>query len=742
MKRNVPWRKKRPSVLAVLLNLVLFGAVIFLMGYVQQLLHADVQVNLNEIVTQNKNVITSKLKLELNNLSLAAEQITIYLKQTGDINEASLKQAVARYSDESGDAQTYVSDGLGNGYFSDGTVLSIAGRRYFILAMQGEQNISQRLISRTTGDEIFVISAPFYVDDIPVGTVQRFYSPQEMYDLCSISLFSDQGYMYIINRDGYVQISTQDLTYSQENDNYYWSLFSLGNQEASRKLEADIKAGQAGFMETTVAGEQIFSAYTPLDDIHDWYLITSVSTNAVSRNANIVVRMFYAILFLVVLVFGSSLLYFFRYKNKQQAVLSDIAFVDTVTGGNTFNKFCVDLSRTLAVPNLPGCHLISFDIDNFKYVNSFYGFDMGDTLLRHIYQNISKNLMPGETMARVTDDHFVLLVTDNSPARLESLIPSKVELDGVAAYLSAGMYTITDPKENVSLMVDKASTASKSVKGTLRKLVVAHSDTFDETVAHNEHVKRELDAALTNREIIPFFQPKIDINTGKITGAEALARWRKADGSLISPADFIPLCEKTGQVMDLDLAIFRQVLEFLQRNLEKGVACVPISVNFSRLHLLQEDFIHTIINMLDEHAVPHNLIEIELTESVIFDNHEAIVKFVKHLHDHGLLICMDDFGSGYSSLNLLKDIPIDVLKIDKGFLDETDNMDRRQIILSAIIDMALHLRAQIVMEGVETKENVSMMKELGCSIAQGFFYARPMDETAFQTFFEKGVTPL
>ena len=191
-------------------------------------------------------------------------------------------------------------------------------------------------------------------------------------------------------------------------------------------------------------------------------------------------------------------------------------------------------------------------------------------------------------------------------------------------------------------------------------------------------------------------------------------------------------------IVDIDMMIYEKVLQFLKTHLDAGTACVPISVNFSRMHLLNEDFPGQIVRKLQEYNVPASLIEIELTESAIFDNIDNIYVFTEKMHSHGFSIAMDDFGSGYSSLNMLKDIPIDVLKIDKGFLDETRDNGRRNIIFSTIVDMATQLNIRIVVEGVEFIENVELMKKCGCTIAQGFYFARPMPSEDFSDVMKKG----
>lgn len=737
MKRKTPKNRIAFAVILALIPILLV-AIICLMTHVQHLLNSDTKINLTEVVTQNKDVITSRIQLEVHSLELVAKQLGERLKSGGTLDPAFILQASERAGENRASTQVFVSNDKGITRMSDGTLLDISGRAYFRLAMQGTQNISARVTSRHTGEDIFVISAPYYLDNQIVGTVQRAYTPEEMYNICALSLFSSQGSMYILNSEGYILISLQGDEYNPETENYVRNIYAQGNKEASRQLQDDLLANKPGFLETKSNEENFYAAYTPIDEVHDWYLISSVAVSAVSSNANTVIKMFYVILCILTLVFSIFMLYFYSFKNKQQGALERVAFVDSITKGNTFNKFLLDLESALHENPHRDYNILSFDIDHFRYVNNYYGFDFGDRVLSYLYAGVSEKLREGESLARISGDRFVAFLMDPSKERLAKLIPLTFTVDDVTLYLSAGLYHITDRTESLSLMVDKATTAAQSTKDLLHKEVTTYSERFDQTMIHNEQLKRQVEHGLSTREFVPFYQPKVDVNTGKLVGAEALARWKMPDGTMVSPGDFIPLCEKTGQITELDLCIFEQVLEFLAEMRKLGQFCIPISVNFSRLHLLNKDFIHSIIQRMEELDVPPSCIEIELTESVFFHNHDEISEFAKHLHAHGLLISMDDFGSGYSSLNMLKDIPIDILKIDRVFLTATQDMKRQRIIFSSIVQMAEQLRTSIVVEGVETIENVEMMRELGCSVAQGYYFARPMPEENFKKIYQEG----
>lgn len=729
--------KNIPFLLTVFVDILMAIAVFYLMNYVQYLLQSDVKINLTEIVTQNKDVITNKLMMEVNNLDLVSNQVSERFSQSKDKSQDSLKSIALNYSKEKNDDRLFFASEDGKATFPNGKELDISGRHYFKLVSKGIQNISERIVSRLDGEDIFVISVPIESHGEVIGSIQKQYTLKEMYNLCSVSLFSEKGHMYIINSQGYILISSEQDIYNRESDNYYRMIF-LQNPEVSKSLEKDIQNNHSGIMETELNGEKYFSAYTPIDKVYDWYLISSVSTNAVSSNTNIVIKLFYFILLVVVMFFGFSMIYFLYLKDKQQTKLKKIAFVDTITQGNTYTKFMFDLQNLLRTNVNKQFYIFTFDIDNFKYINNFYGFDVGDKILRKINEIYTKRLSINEQIARVYSDHFVVLLEDASEQRLNSLFDSELKIEGVTVYLSAGLYPIINRDESINLMVDKANMAAQKIKGMRYKRVEIYSEKFDKQMIHNEQIKRAIEKALDNNEIIPFYQPKVDINSHKLVGAEALARWRTDDGKLRPPGEFISVCEKTGLITAVDMTIFEKTLKFIKRNLEKGVNCVPISVNFSRMHFLNNDFLDVLLQKLDEYKVPPHLIELELTETIIFDNYKMIEEFINKVHDNKLQISMDDFGSGYSSLHMLKDMDIDILKIDRGFLKDTANSDRQKSIFAAITQMARSLNIKVVVEGVENIENVELMREFGCSIAQGYFYSKPISEQDFERLYQEG----
>lgn len=732
---------QKPFLISVFVfNIIFLGIAIFLLGYVQNLLDRDSKNNLEEIVSQNKNVITSKLLLDLNRLDIISSKISDGLRNKNITKEVELNNFLEEYSKNNIDDSLFLANKCGLAYIDSKTHIDISGRRYFKLAVEGISNISDRTISRIDGEYIFVGSVPLYHDNKIIGTIQKIYTDKQMNELFAASLFSSKGYMYVINSEGYVILHTKHPDCALKSDNYFRDVYEYGNIAAARKVKTDIGANKSGFMETMIGSTKTFSAYTPIEQVHDWYLVTSVPTDVIAENSNVVMKIFYMVLVSIVLIFLVSIFYFAWNKRRQKRELEKIAFVDNVTGGNTYNKFLVDVQNMLRDNTERQCYILNFDVDNFKYINNFYGFACGDKILQQIYSLISLWMKQGEIAARISGDRFVCFLQEADEKRIEELFSSirNATEENLILHFSAGVYSIKECNENINMMVDKARVAAQTIKGVLNQHVVYYSREFDEQTARNEEMKRDLKLAIKNDEFVVFYQPKVDINSGKLVGAEALIRWQTRDGRLVPPGDFIPLSEKTGLVTDLDMIVFEKVLAFLRRSLDAGIECVPISVNFSRLHFSNEQFLPMLLQKLRKYKVPAHLIELELTESAIFDNFSIIYDFTEKVREYGVAIAMDDFGSGYSSLNMLKDLTIDTLKIDRAFLEEADDNEKRNIIFVSVVEMARKLNISLVVEGVETGENVDLMRECGCNIAQGYYFSRPIPEDDFGKLFREG----
>ncbi len=253
-----------------------------------------------------------------------------------------------------------------------------------------------------------------------------------------------------------------------------------------------------------------------------------------------------------------------------------------------------------------------------------------------------------------------------------------------------------------------------------------------------EELCRKVFSAMEKHEIQVYYQPQYDALTSKLTGAEALARWIKEDGTVVMPGSFIPVLEQGREITELDWYMLREVCMFLRQQKEENIHRVPVAVNFSRQHVKEEDFVKKLCEIVDSYGVPHTKLEVEITESVLAGQEEKIGEWVKEIRKQGFKVAIDDFGSGLSSLSFVKDISVDVLKIDKSLLSRNCEDEKERIVLESIFNFAHRLKLTTVAEGVETREQLGFLRTCSCKVIQGFLFAKPMDSQAFKELCVKG----
>lgn len=382
--------------------------------------------------------------------------------------------------------------------------------------------------------------------------------------------------------------------------------------------------------------------------------------------------------------------------------------------------------------------LIALDLDKFKYINEYYGRGAGDTVLKVLAERLLTAFGKGAAIARSYADKFYICV--QSEGITEDLINyiayDKIGLESgevvkVSVKLGIFSYDASSKMYSANECVDRALMACATIKGTHGKSYAVYTTDLEEKMREENEIEGLMEKALEQREYVVYYQPKFSLRTGKLVGAEALVRWNSPIKGMISPGTFIPLFEKNGFVVKLDFYVYEEVCKFIRRMLDENYRMVPVSVNVSRAHIETTDFIERLVGVVDAYEIPHSCLEIEMTESTYGAENENVIRIVNELKKQGFLLSMDDFGSGYSSLNLLKNMPIDVLKIDKEFLGETDTSKRSREIIRMIVEMSKAIDIRTICEGVETDQQAQFLKKIGCDMVQGFLFARPMPEESY-----------
>lgn len=427
-----------------------------------------------------------------------------------------------------------------------------------------------------------------------------------------------------------------------------------------------------------------------------------------------------------------------RQKELLTQILKEERQFDALTSLYNKDEFARLCEERISKPSHNPLYLATFDIDRFSVFNDLFGISQGDEVLISVGDVLTDRMHEyNVTFGRLSNDIFALLFDEPLDVIEEYLTSLQAEVKTFTSYfdinLSIGMYKIIDTSLSIETMIDYCNQARKTIKKKYIKTYAIYDKTMSQSRIAEQKVINRMNQALENKEFELYLQPKFDINSNKLIGAEALVRWIKG-GEIIPPNEFIPIFEQNGFITKMDLYIWEETLKYLKYRKDNNLELFPISVNASRLFLSIPNCTDILISLVDRYQIEHKYFELEITESLFCDTNLIRDKVVE-LRENGFRILMDDFGSGYSSLNLLKDVDFDVLKIDLKFFASTSSKSLK--IVESVINLAHELNIPAVAEGVETKEYVDLLKKYKCEYAQGYYYNKPMDLKTFIENYDK-----
>lgn len=437
------------------------------------------------------------------------------------------------------------------------------------------------------------------------------------------------------------------------------------------------------------------------------------------------------IIFLIAIFMSVCMLILFN-------MLSSMSRRDMLTGVMNYDSL-VEKGNVLSKKGqLSGYTVIQLNIRNFKYINSRIGTSLGDVLLVQYAGIISGYLDSGEHCARTGSDNFILLVKKGHDDDLiEKLSETWINLNsyGVEETLQipvrCGVYEITE-KDSMQDAVNYTSVALNYSRTSNKNFITKFEPEMLESMVTSSKIVADFRRALEAKEFQVYYQPKVDVASSSLCGAEALVRWVK-DGEVIPPAKFISVLENEGLITELDFFVFETVCRNICAWEDKGIKPVTISSNFSKLHLANPNFADSVLTIISKYSISPDFLEIELTESSGYSNYDALTVFVEKMNKAKIHTSIDDFGTGYSSLSMLKDINVDVVKIDKSFLAETDTDDaHREKMLENVIRMINDLDRTVVCEGIETENQLEFLRRASCSVVQGYFFDKPLPHDEFE----------
>lgn len=732
------------SVIAVLVIVLFFVLGYFCITLINNELKEETHIYLSEIARQGANLVETKVNDQLETIGAIGRMI----ETGGNFDENYMISVIQPEAERNAFKRMGIILPDGKASTTDGLSFDFNDREYFKKAMTGKEVVSDTIVDLADGENINVYATPIYNGTRIEGVLFAAVETDVYKSLLGVSTFSDQGYSYVIKTNGDVVVESLHPNSIGEFKNLFETLenaqFKVGDD--LKTLKEKMLQGESGSFTSEYEGREQYVNYEPLS-INDWYIMSVVPTSVVNtRSINISKYAFMfiaigliviAILFVVILVS----------QNRSKKKLEKIAYIDEVTGGNNWYKFQVEAHKILEAANGRAYAFVLLDIDRFRFINEEYGHALGDVVLTQVMEILTANLGRYETCGRVSGDNFAILSRRTTEAELTERIKKfvdilnheKLKLDiKEKINCNFGIYEIKDKTEDLEEIREKANMARIEAKTGEGLVWFFYSEKFREEIAQEKEIEDHMEYALENNEFKMYLQPKFNLHTNRFCGAEALARWKHPEKGLVFPNDFIPVFEKNGFITILDIYMVEEVCKVLKNWEEKGYPEIKVSVNISRKNLGLASFISEILGLADKYEIKRHCLEIELTESSVFEDVNRMIATGKKLQEHGFEISMDDFGSGYSSINLLGTLPLNTIKLDQGFFSENLENERRFIVVKAVIDLVKKLGMTVVAEGIETPEEVEILKEIKCDIIQGYFYGEPMPIEDFENLvFEK-----
>ncbi|OUQ44567.1 hypothetical protein B5E64_13465 [Drancourtella sp. An12] len=612
-------------------------------------------------------------------------------------------------------------------------------------AWQGESAVSRVYEDARTGEKVFSYAVPVYQGDEITGVLTAKDSIEAFEDILDDkTAMNGYGYVHMIGKEGKFLIRSKNKVVNRRVESIFDGNYIT--EAEKEKIREAIDNDESVFSKFRYQGTAYQIYLNPIG-LNGWYLFcvdTMQGVNApIYQMINVTRAIFIGVLCLSVFL----LIYGYQMLRKNHKQLIELAYYDSLTGAYNTVRFMQEMKDALSGPEKYSVCVLN--IHQFKFINEIFGRAQGDKLLCHISQVLKESVNPGEYFCRDTGDFFwMILKGQNEEAIRERLYEmmekiSRFSLSQHHNYqimIYCGVAVRRDDS-SAEMMMTHAMFALQTAKGTDRNNVWFYDVELHKQETLQNYIESHMHQALKDKEFRMFLQPKMDMRTGKLGGAEALVRWIPKDGTIIYPNQFIPLFESNGFCSSLDMYMVENVCRKIREWIDAGITPVPISVNQSKILFYEEDYVENLCAVLERYRIPGDLITLEILEGLAAGNIDELNEKIDQLKEKGFRISMDDFGSGYSSFNTLGKLHIDELKMDRVFLSAiTGKEDERQeIIMAQVVDLAKKLRISTVAEGVETKENETLIRTLGCGYGQGYYYSRPIDEDEFdRKYMEKG----
>lgn len=589
------------------------------------------------------------------------------------------------------------------------------------------------------------ICVPVFSGTECVGATVGFFDYSSIFtNSTPIEYFSEESTTLLVNADGTI------LSQSDENLKIFEGkdFFKYIKENASNSLfdrNGAVKESEDHQAFVIISGQKKYSvAFSKIDCDSDVYIATVVPSSALFSQSGTLIASITIASFLFFFAILTIAYKFYKSLKSSSEEIETIAYQDPLTGYPNFSKFKEDAKEILERYPNKQFYICCADMVGFRYINDAFGYDAGDQILVSITQTIDELLIDNEIFSRISGDKYIILTERNFSEtdtnfflykltdRISSIQPlakSHIRLE-----VQMGIYAI-QPEDihnmSINAMYDRSLVALYSIEHVDSGVALYDAEIHNEQI-EKKNIESKMHAALNNGEFRVYVQPKYRTANGKLAAGEALIRWVDPEKGLVPPIKFIPLFEQNRFVHDIDLYVMEVVSRFMRMRLNEGKDVVPISLNISPVELTMPGFRESYISIKEKYNIPDGLIELEFTEGIFFENEQYFREIITDFQAHGFTCSIDDFGSGYSSLNILKSLPVDTLKLDRLFFRESDDISRDRSVVRSVVAMARSLNIKTVAEGVETMDSVDFLKLIGCTLIQGYIYSKPLPLTEFE----------
>ena len=740
MKQNkLP--KQALTILAVALVLVISTA-LWSSARIAQDAAEEMQSTLRDVATQNALIVQQEIRDNFNLLYSLADEISV---SPGAANIASIAKQLESF------VTTYEFKRIGfvspDGQVvtTDGYVQDLSSRDFFKEGMQGLPGISNTLQDRIGAPEpINVFSIPVYnQSNAIIGVLFATYRNQHFEEVLGVQSFNNQGFSCLLNQDGEVIASSSNAPTDIQEATLMLDYLSLDsrNDTPYENLRTLLRGTTSGGGNFYGDGQQYYYYAVALDNLRSdrqWFVLTVVPDQVLSSRSAPVLFQVRLLALLIILIAGCGTFAYVHSIRKQRRQLFRLAYVDPLTGGDNFVCFKEKLEHR----NGDRGFYVALDLQDFKLINNTCGVAKGDETLLEVWKLLQAATHLGEFSARINADRFILFLRDKDRRTLEPRLECicqdisnlSTSLNIPRLFPLCGVYETSDHRE-VEQNYGKAVQAKYLVKGKRTRHYAFYDELDIEQLSENRLMEDVFDDALKNNEFQLWYQPKVDPMSGNILGAEALIRWKRPDGTMLSPGKFIPLFEKNGNITTLDEYVFRTVCAQQQKWLQGGATLYPISVNISRVSLYYSNVVDKYREILDSFQLDPKYVPLEITESATINNSD-ISSLIEQFHEARFTLLLDDFGSGYSSLSSLNVMHFDTIKLDKSLIDYIGDQNGEKLLLH-ITQLLQSFGMTITAEGVETSDQVEFLKNLHCDDIQGYFFSKPLPINEFEEFARK-----